>query len=388
MIFSLEALQAFHGDCLLVHAGTAQEPVLLLVDGGPSNTWETSLQPRLEELRAARAAQSGDGALPIDLAMVSHIDDDHVHGMVDFAGELVTEQLDSKPLRYAVQTLWHNSFDDVIGGDAEALRSAAVEALEQPIGDPRADEIRAAGLAIVASVGQGRELRDQAARLGWGVNEPFDGPVVLPEGGTRSITLHDIKLTVVCPHAAQLDKLHRVWDQWLAEHHKAVVEGKAATAAYVDNSPYNLSSIVVLAECQGKRMLLTGDARGDHVLAGLDEAGIAEDGKTHVEILKLPHHGSIRNLAEDFFARVTADHYVISANGRDGNPETETLETIARLRSDDDFEIHLTNRGGKGDLEQRLDAFLAAKEQSGRAYRVSFRAQDALSLRIDLLEQG
>ncbi|MEA2194792.1 MAG: hypothetical protein QOG42_1226 [Solirubrobacteraceae bacterium] len=387
MIFSLEALQAFHGDCLLLHAGTAQEPLLVLVDGGPSNTWETSLRPRLEQLRAERSA-GGNGALAIDLAMVSHIDDDHVHGMVDLAGELVTEQEDSQPLSYEVRTLWHNSFDDVLGDDADAMRAAAVEVLEEPIGDPRADEVRAAGLAIVASVGQGRKLRDQAAKLGWGVNEPFDGAVALPQSGTRTITLGDVTLTVVCPHAAQLEKLHDAWDRWLREHPKAVAQGGAATAAYVDNSPYNLSSIVVLAECDDRRMLLTGDARGDHVLAGLDEAGIATDAKTHVDILKLPHHGSIRNLAADFFERVTADHYVISADGRDGNPETETLETIAAARTDDDFEIHLTNRAGKGDLKERLEAFLAAKQASGRTYGVSFRDVDALSLRIDLLAGG
>ncbi len=383
MIFSLEALQAFHGDCLLLHGGTAAEPLLVLIDGGPSSTWETSLHPRLEELRAER---SGADALPIDLAMVSHIDDDHVHGMIDFAGALVTQKLDSKQPSYEVATLWHNAFDDVIGNDADELRAAAVDVLSEPVGDPRADEIRAAGLAIVASVGQGRELRDQAEQLGWGVNEPFDGPVVLPEAGARTITLGAMKLTVVCPHQAQLDRLHAAWDKWLAAHPKARAKDRAATAAFTDNSPYNLSSIVVHAECDGRTMLLTGDARGDHVLSGLDAAGIAEDGRTHVDVLKLPHHGSIRNLAAEFFERVTAAHYVISANGRDGNPETETLETIAASRDDDDFEIHLTNRGGKGDLEQRLDAFLAAKQAAGRGYRVSFRDEDALSLRIDLLE--
>jgi glyoxylase-like metal-dependent hydrolase (beta-lactamase superfamily II) len=383
MIFSLEALQAFHGDSLLVHAGDPESPLLLLVDGGPSGTWETSLRPRLEELRAQRAGDGG--ALRIDLAMVSHIDDDHVHGMVDFAGELVTQQLDSKPLSYDVRTLWHNSFDDVIGNDADELRTAAVEVLSEPVADPRADEIRAAGLAIVASVGQGRELRDQAEQLGWGVNEPFDGPVVLPREGVRKITLGDLTLTVVGPHEAQLDKLHDAWDKWLKEHPKAAARDEAATAAFTDNSPYNLSSIVVLAECAGKTMLLTGDARGDHVLSNLDEAGVARDGRTHVDILKLPHHGSIRNLDPAFFARITADHYVVSANGRDGNPETETLTTIVDSRSDDDFEIHLTNRAGKGDLEQRLDAFLAAKEASGRGYGVRFRDPGAHSLRIDLL---
>lgn len=385
MIFSLEALQAFHGDCLLVHAGTAQEPVLLLVDGGPSGTWETSLHARLEQLRAERAP---GGALPIDLAMVSHIDSDHVAGMVDFAGELVTELEDSRPLSYAVGTLWHNAFDDVLGNDAEDLRTAALEVLAAPVGDRIADEVRAAGLAVVASVAEGRELRQQAEQLGWSVNEPFDGPVVLPETGVRTITLGPLKLTVVCPHAPQLKRLHAEWEKWLKAHPKAVAN-PAAAAADRDNSPYNLSSIVVLAECGGKRMLLTGDARDDHVLAGLDAAGIAQDGRTHVDILKLPHHGSIRNMRPEFFERVTADHYVISANGRDGNPETETLETIVAARGGAaDFEIHLTNRVGKAktDLEPRLTAFLAAKEAGGGAYRVSFRDEAALSLRIDLLD--
>lgn len=384
MVFSLEALQAFHGDSLLVHAGSENEPVLLLIDGGPSGTWERSLQPRLEQLRAARA---GDGALRIDLAMVSHIDSDHVAGMIDLAGELVTAQQDSKPLRYDVAALWHNSFDDVLGNAADELRAAALGILSQPVGDRVADEIRAAGLAVVASVAQGRELRDQARTLGWSINEPFDGPVVLPQEGARTITLGPLRLTVVCPHAAQLERLHAAWEKWLEQHPQAVANPAAAQAGR-DTSPYNLSSIVVLAECDGARMLLTGDARDDHVLAGLDAAGIAQEGRTHVEILKLPHHGSIRNMRAEFFERVTADHYVISADGRHGNPETETLTLIADSRSDDDFEIHLTNRIGTDDLEQRLDAFLAAKEQAGRGYGVSFRAEDAPSLRIDLLEEG
>jgi hypothetical protein len=382
-IFSLEALQAFHGDSLLLHAGTDDKPLLVLIDGGPSGTWETSLQPRLDEIRAARA--NGGDALRIDLAMVSHIDSDHVAGMVDLAGFLVTEQQDAKPLSYDVRTLWHNSFDDILGNDADEVRTAALDVLEQPIGDDAADEIRQAGLAVVASVAEGRELRDDAKALGWGINEPFDGPVVLPTAGVRSIALGDVTLTVVCPHQPQLDKLHDAWDRWLKEHPKAVA-GAIPAAVARDNSPYNLSSIVVHAQCDGKTMLLTGDARDDHILDGLDATGIATDGKTHLDILKLPHHGSIRNMRPEFFARVTADHYVISANGRDGNPETATLELIASSRADDDFAIHVTNRVGIDTLKARLDAFLAEKEASGRAYAVNFRAEDQHALRIDLLE--
>ena len=370
----------------MLHAGTAATPVLVLIDGGPSRTWETSLQPRLEELRAQRAGD--DGALRIDLAMVSHIDSDHVAGMVDFAGFLVTEQQDSKPLSYDVRTLWHNSFDDVLGDDADEVRAAALQVLEQPVGDASADEVRVAGLAVVASVAEGRELRDQARTLGWPVNEPFDGPVSLPAGGPRTITLGDMKLTVICPHQEQLDRLHKAWDEWLEEHPKAVA-GAVPAAVTRDNSPYNLSSIVVLAERDGKRMLLTGDARDDHILKGLQDAGIAEQGgAVHLDILKLPHHGSIRNMRPEFLERVTADHYVISADGRHGNPETETLELIAASRKDDDFTIHLTNRVGTDTLKARLDAFLAAKQESGRAYGMSFRDEADHSLRIDLLEEA
>lgn len=385
MTFSLEALQAFHGDSLLLHAGSADKPVLVLVDGGPSRTWETSLQPRLEELRAERGG--GDGALRIDLAMVSHIDSDHVAGMVGLAGALVAEQQDSRTLSYDVRTLWHNSFDDVLGNDAEELRAAALDVLADPVGDAAADAIRAAGLAVVASVAEGRELRDRARTLGWDVNEPFDGPVMLPKDGPRTITIGNLKLTVVCPHQAQLDRLHAAWDAWLEEHPKAVA-GAVPAAVSRDSSPYNLSSIVVLAECDGRRMLLTGDARDDHILSGLDDAGIAKHGKTRVDILKLPHHGSIRNMTPEFFERVIADHYVISADGRHGNPETASLELIAAGRADDDFTIHLTNRVGTDDLKERLDAFLAAKQRSRRAYGMSFRDEAAHSLRIDLLEEG
>jgi hypothetical protein len=243
-----------------------------------------------------------------------------------------------------------------------------------------------AGLAVVASVADGRELTDPARTLGWAVNEPFDGPVALPAAGPRTITLAGMELRVICPHQQQLDKLHQAWDEWLEEHPKAVA-GAVPAAVTRDNSPYNLSSIVVFAECEGKRMLLTGDARDDHILKGLEDAGIAgSDGTTHVDILKLPHHGSIRNMRPEFLQRVTADHYVISADGRHGNPETETLDLIAASRADDDFEIHLTNRVGTDTLQARLNAFLDAKEKSGRAYRMSFRDEAASSLRIDLLE--
>ena len=52
------------------------------------------------------------------------------------------------------------------------------------------------------------------------------------------------------------------------------------------------------------------------------------EGRLHVDILKVPHHGSERNVSEQFFEIVTANIYIISANGRDDNPSFLTLKWI------------------------------------------------------------
>ena len=91
-------------------------------------------------------------------------------------------------------------------------------------------------------------------------------------------------------------------------------------------------------------MLLTGDARGDFVIKGLVAAGILDDeqGSLKVDILKLPHHGSDRNVEESFFEQLTADHYVISADGLHHNPDVPTLRMLAKARGDEPYTLHLT----------------------------------------------
>jgi hypothetical protein len=136
-------------------------------------------------------------------------------------------------------------------------------------------------------------------------------------------------------------------------------------AAFTDSSVANLSSVVVLAEVGKKRMLLTGDARGDKILQGLELVGLLKnDGKStmHVDVFKGPHHGSDRNAEPILFRRVTADHYVFSGNGEHGNPERETLKMLFDERGDeDDFTIHLTYPIDEIDVGRKEDW---AKEQA------------------------
>ena len=124
MFFSLEAVKAKKGDCLLVHYGTEDDPTLILVDGGPSGVYRDHLQKRLNVLRIERDERA---ALPIDLLMVSHIDDDHIKGVLDLTRELRDQKQGKQKPSYKIQSLWHNSFDDIVNNHTDLLTTAARE---------------------------------------------------------------------------------------------------------------------------------------------------------------------------------------------------------------------------------------------------------------------
>ena len=87
MIFTLEALKAAYGDALLLHFGDPKAPSLAIIDGGPKGVYGSVLKPRLAALMKNKKRLK-NGRLPIRLVMVSHIDDDHVNGILAMANEL------------------------------------------------------------------------------------------------------------------------------------------------------------------------------------------------------------------------------------------------------------------------------------------------------------
>ena len=85
-------------------------------------------------------------------------------------------------------------------------------------------------------------------------------------------------------------------------------------------------------------------------------------------MLKVPHHGSSRNVEKDYFETIVAKHYVVSADGKHDNPDIETLEMISAARPDDDFTIYLTyplDEFAVAKIGQQVRKFFAA-EREGR----------------------
>jgi hypothetical protein len=124
-----------------------------------------------------------------------------------------------------------------------------------------------------------------------------------------------------------------------------------------DRSIPNLSSIVCIAEFGGKRILLTGDARGDKTLAGLQQANAFANGVLKVDVLKVPHHGSDRNVKPEYFKKIIADTYVFSGNGDNGNPDRETFEMLFAARDrNDKYDVVLTYAVEEIDRERKAFA--------------------------------
>lgn len=428
MLFTLEALPAEEGDCLLLHWGTRDKPKIALIDGGPGRVYENDLRPRLEEV----VTNLGVAQLPLELVMVSHMDSDHIVGIKKLCSALKREidnnaPTDSRTIR--MTRLWLNVFNDVLGDSVDGYYNTLTASLQASVNskpNPKLiDKLKEALLekgedddeeeaefdarniaAVLAGHGEGRSVRDdhrflleqgQTATL----NHPFgskDGKptLITLEKTPKPLTLSSLKITITGPADAEIEKLQQEFDKYIKEKG---LSAEAVLAAYADKSVKNLSSIVCYVEfgkgADKKTILLTGDARGDLIVEGLKKKKLLKKGKLEVDIFKVPHHGSDNNAEPELFEQIVADTYVLSGDGQHGNPERETLGWITDARGKNaKYDLVLTydidhidaNRKAEWDKQQKrkkpekqqkwdhdtmsLETFFAEKKAEGYKFRL------------------
>ena len=355
----LEVLPAQKGDCLILHGGSEEDPRLILIDGGPAGVSEDSLIPRLMELRDERGLDEFQ-PLVLDLVIVSHVDDDHINGIIDLLEQMLDRKNGNEPPLFKVNGLWHNSFDRILGNDetgaltsgtqfGAASMSAVIEEAEE---GPATDHAK-----ILASVKQGDDLKRLADALDIPVNGEFGGALIQTVPGQLvSREIAGIELVVLGPRRPELIELQKEFDKWLEKQPPSERTEASLLASLDDKSAANLSSLVLLARRDGKTILLTGDARSDKVLEGLADSGLCGEGESmEVGILKMPHHGSIRNLDDegDFLERVTSSQYVFSGNGEHSNPDRETFDLLFKTRPGAGMSLYLTYSMAEIDPERQ-----------------------------------
>ncbi len=121
---NIRIFQSFKGDCLLIES--AQGGKRILCDGGTPAAMRTFIAKELEDIET------------IDLVYVSHIDQDHIGGvltLLEAAYEWKTFKVLSDsgdpprspqvPVVPAIKGLWHNSFRDLIKDNRGAIGDLA-----------------------------------------------------------------------------------------------------------------------------------------------------------------------------------------------------------------------------------------------------------------------
>lgn len=321
VMFKLHVVQAKYGDALILSFGRPASPHHILIDGGPSGNYAADLEPALDEI-------AGKGG-KLDLVVLSHVDSDHVIGVLDLFAAVEEDLVSDRDPRTQIAGLWHNSFERTIDPTGEVAEQMQV----------MMKMARAANMTMRATadtfygIKEGNRLRILAQKLKIPSNKGFKGDVLLADTAKLPIKFGPLELRIAGPNKANLKALQSEWLNWLEETAQKIASDPAATAMS-DNSVPNLSSVVLLAKCDNKTILLTGDARGDFIIEGLQTARIARHGRLHVDVLKVQHHGSNRNTTRDFFNAITADTYVLSADGRHNNPKFETMKWIVEAARD------------------------------------------------------
>lgn len=319
-MFRIEMLPANEGDCLWIEYGNASNPRRLIIDAGRKESYR-ALGDRLAGLTE-----------PVELFVMTHIDDDHIFGAVPlFADERFNHSL--------FKDVWYNGYTHL---DSTIARRPPPDTL-----GPVNGEIFAALI--------------QRERFPW--NESFDhgATIVVPKTGKLpAIELEDeMKLTLLSPSWSSLTALKRFWEKELEELENIDLDpgdAEAALEIFADRralqpdvlgalidvedlveQPYesdtkepNGSSIAFLAEHDGHAVLFTGDAHPPLLEQSIKRL-LEERGQRvlTLDAFKVSHHGSKKNTSAELLDLVDCRRFLISTDGsRHSHPHQETIARI------------------------------------------------------------
>ena len=372
----LTIFQSDKGDCLLLQAKSGQR---VLCDGGMDRSMREHVRAELAKLDK------------LDLVYVSHIDSDHISGVLQLLRDEVEwrvfdfQQDRGRPVRTpevprppAIKGMLHNSFRDQITANRRSLADFSVireientlNALAPALASSSDGDLTAVGegmSAIATSIPESLEVTGLIGpdALAIPLNKPpgVDKPARLLYAGRpgERFTMGSRSFTLLGPTSKELSDLRTGWNNWLRENReraKALREklksrfdefSSGIASESIDLRDWfgipdfegvtmpNIASLMFMVEEDGKTLLLTGDCQQDFIIKGLERTRFLEpDGHLRVNVLKVQHHGSEHNMDKNFAARVSADHYVFCGNGEHENPDLGVLDIVFESRADDD----------------------------------------------------
>ena len=308
MCLDVQFLPARQGDAIWVRWPGHQ----LLIDLGTEQVGH-AFRERLSTLPRDRRR--------FDLLVITHVDSDHIGGVLSCFAD-AGEELPG----LSFDDVWFNGWEHLHG--QQLPRRRGVPALE--------------GMGPA----QGERLASWLRKQPW--NEAFDRfavecstdhpPTVALPGG--------LTLTVLGPTAPRLAGLRQTWKDEVeialargslsgvspglgprdggsleayGSSQPPVLESQvdlqllAEGASRKDTSKTNATSITLLAEWEGRRILLAGDAFAEDLTETMTRLGGGDP--VRLDLFKLPHHGSQQNLTRELVEAVRCPCWLFSTDG-------------------------------------------------------------------------
>ena len=340
-MFRLKMYPAKNGESFLVNADSAY----ILIDAGFASTYQDFIATDLAQLAKAGGR--------LDLVVCTHIDADHLGGLLEFFS------LNGTPDKRGIEVdgVWHNS-----------LRSLPPPAAQLDTLHDRMvlEAIRRRGFQGVAtspnpiSARQGSSLAKLLQQYGYTWNSG-DGTSCISEGGSPLFLPSNVGVQVIGPKAARLEQLR---DLWLREVRKLGYKGSSQPSDLIDDayemwcatlplpsvpkatpiaannslrladvytpdtSITNGSSIAFLIHTKNTRLLFLGDAWAEDVVDCL-RALQPTAAPLIFDAIKVSHHGSLHNTSVALLSIADSPCFLISSDGSShSHPDFEVLAEI------------------------------------------------------------
>ena len=264
------------GDCIHLRFGRERDWHNIVIDSGPAGC-AAKFRRLLTEIKA-------QGEI-IDLLCFTHMDDDHIKGAERV---LSSATFDAN----IVKKIWINL-------PSEKIKNLGVSGSYTPVTAKSAcslwDAIRGKNLTYKAKVSEGDCLK-----------------------------IGDADIKVLLPTEKRLLELKQYWDEEIEELHS---KGKylALSGWKEDDSPTNGSSITLLISIDDKKLLFAGDAFPEDLKMACKKEVVQK-----IHVMKLPHHGSERNITMDMIKATKCRHFLISTKETAYRPATQTMELLSK----------------------------------------------------------
>lgn len=321
----IELFPALGGDCFLI---TIEEiDYRILIDGGFKKTFTSSLSAVLKNLGAAGKR--------IDLLVVTHVDNDHIMGIIELFRELQCGKI-----QIEICEIWYNGYRHLFSGAKQRLSS---DQERRVMDEVRRLDVPAMEDCIRKDIGyaQGETLTGLLAGIWekeW--NRSFAGKAVFcrDTGVLVEIKRPHLSLMLLNPGFEQLRALEYKWNHFRRTKYLPMENGDSVMyedcferfLTYMDSSETNQSSISFLIMYTNKagknyNLLFLGDASAENCLIRLDGWK-----NIRFDCIKLPHHGSKNNITKCTLEQLRAEYLLFSTDGqKHGHPDWEVISAAA-----------------------------------------------------------